>query len=474
MTWRGPGAVLWTWHNCDLIMSVMCASAAVIYLDFMLIPLTMAYFLTFLQAPILDLFEKRPYPLGKMQLCAGALENAALFEHDEDEEDKIRKDGNTHPAWKGREPRGGLAGEGLRLVMLGKIPHGIACLVTLVICFGGLGMTGSIVAGNFADFFAAQAELPTAEQILPGMINALNDAVNTMDDSGIKIIRPRNCSDARRALSGKAVGGKTVGIEQSYSAANGGTQTVTVKNLVKYAEQTYGNCTNENLFGGNNSACIGLCGPMKMQTMAQFTGSLNPLTVFLTDATTVVLLSIYQLLERPEGETIQGDHQVALEMEEMIKNYISLKTGLSFMTGVLVSIFLIASNVKMGIIFGLLSFLLNYIPAVGSAIATFLPIPIIMLDTALTPTQQLIGFAGPATVQLYVGNALEPQLFGASLNVTAMSVMMALTLWSFIWGMPGAVLSVPFLAASKIICYHIDHPMAKVWVQIVREDHSLP
>ena len=57
-------------------------------------------------------------------------------------------------------------------------------------------------------------------------------------------------------LSGKAVGGKTVGIEQSYSAANGGTQTVTVKNLVKYAEQTYGNCTNENLFGGNNSAVL--------------------------------------------------------------------------------------------------------------------------------------------------------------------------------------------------------------------------
>lgn len=79
----------------------------------------------------------------------------------------------------------------------------------------------------------------------------------------------------------------------------------------------------------------------------------------------------------------------------------------------------------------------------------------------------------PAVVQMYVGNVLEPTVFGKSLNVTAISVLVSLVLWGSIWGLQGAVLSVPLLAATKTALEDADHPMAKMVLRIVRESASV-
>jgi hypothetical protein len=76
-------------------------------------------------------------------------------------------------------------------------------------------------------------------------------------------------------------------------------------------------------------------------------------------------------------------------------------------------------------------------------------------------------------VQGYVGNVLEPTVFGKSLNVTAISVLVALVLWGSIWGIQGAILSVPLLAAMKVALEDTDHPMAKMILRIVRESASI-
>ena len=87
--------------------------------------------------------------------------------------------------------------------------------------------------------------------------------------------------------------------------------------------------------------------------------------------------------------------------------------------------------------------------------------------------RKLIAIGGPAFVQLYVGNVLEPAVFGKSLNVTAISVLVALVLWGSIWGLQGAVLSVPLLAATKIALEEADHPMAKMILRIIRESAAV-
>merc|ERR1712072_1254237 len=103
-------------------------------------------------------------------------------------------------------------------------------------------------------------------------------------------------------------------------------------------------------------------------------------------------------------------------------------------------------------------------------IACVLPIPLIILHPTLSTTGMCIAMFGPMTVQLYVGNVLEPALFGQSMNTTAIAVLLALVLFGFVWGLAGAVLSVPILGIIKIICHHTGHPLAKYFLITVRED----
>eukprot|EP01052_Picozoa_sp_SAG31_P029734 SAG31_NODE_2980_length_4829_cov_3.156237_5_plen_192_part_00 len=64
-------------------------------------------------------------------------------------------------------------------------------------------------------------------------------------------------------------------------------------------------------------------------------------------------------------------------------------------------------------------------------------------------------------------------MFGKSMNLTAISVLAALVLWGSIWGIQGAVLSVPLLAVQKILLDAADYPMAKQALNVIREDNSL-
>jgi AI-2 transport protein TqsA len=126
----------------------------------------------------------------------------------------------------------------------------------------------------------------------------------------------------------------------------------------------------------------------------------------------VLLLTIFIMLEK-RGKNMFDENVLLLkEIEHMVKNYISLKTAISSATGVMVSIILLVLDVKLAVLFGLLSFVLNFIPNVGSMIAMCLPLPIVIVDDNLAAWQKVGAFVGPGAVQGYVGNALEPSLFG--------------------------------------------------------------
>merc|ERR1740117_947998 len=106
-------------------------------------------------------------------------------------------------------------------------------------------------------------------------------------------------------------------------------------------------------------------------------------------------------------------------------------------------------------------------------VAMVLPLPIILLDTQLATWQQVLGFVGPMCVQGYVGNVLEPMVFGKSLNMTPLSILGALVIWGSIWGIPGAILSVPLLGIQKICLDHSNHPMAKMVMLTIIDDPTI-
>jgi len=222
------------------------------------------------------------------------------------------------------------------------------------------------------------------------------------------------------------------------------------------------NCTRRKIFGTSEG-----------YTPDEILGYIGMVGKVISDFIGIILLALYILLERQAGSTVQGDHIVAEQIEVMFKTYISLKTVLSFMTGILTAIIMVACNAPLGAVFGLLAFLLNYIPNVGSIIAMVLPVPIIILDEEMSLTTKAIALLGPASVQGYVGNVAEPMMLGEALNITAISILVGLVFFSALFGIYGAVLSVPVQAAVKIVLHHTDHPMAKGALTLMREDKTL-
>ena len=136
-----------------------------------------------------------------------------------------------------------------------------------------------------------------------------------------------------------------------------------------------------------------------------------------------------------------------------IQKYISIKMFTSSMTGLLSYIFLRIVDVDFAGVWGLLIFLLNFIPTVGSIIATIFP-AMIALAQSDGYTLFILVLVGIGALQICIGNILEPRLMGNSFNLSPIVILLNLGLWQYIWGIPGMFLCVPFLIILTIILSH--------------------
>jgi predicted PurR-regulated permease PerM len=139
--------------------------------------------------------------------------------------------------------------------------------------------------------------------------------------------------------------------------------------------------------------------------------------------------------------------------QEDIQTYLWIKTVTSLITGLVSYFILMAVGVDFAGFWAFTIFLLNFIPTIGSIIATLFPalLTLIQFDT-FAPF--LIVLLGVGSVQIAVGNFLEPKLMGTSLNVSPLVVMLSLTLWGSVWGVAGMFLSVPITVMMLIVFAH--------------------
>ncbi len=131
-------------------------------------------------------------------------------------------------------------------------------------------------------------------------------------------------------------------------------------------------------------------------------------------------------------------------------SYITIKTFASLLTGVLSYVVLIAVGVDFAIFWAFLIFLLNYIPTIGSIIATAFPalLTLVQFDTFSPFFIVLIGVLG---IQVAIGSFLEPRLLGNTLNISPLVVIIALALWGLLWGVVGMLLCVPITIILIIV-----------------------
>jgi AI-2 transport protein TqsA len=131
-------------------------------------------------------------------------------------------------------------------------------------------------------------------------------------------------------------------------------------------------------------------------------------------------------------------------------HYVGLKTLISLITGFASYFVLIFIGVKSPAFWAFLIFALNFIPNIGSMVATVFPAIFALLQFGtLWPAFLVMVLVG--TVQVLVGNFLEPRLMGNQLNISPLVTILALSFWGVLWGITGMLLSVPITVMMVIV-----------------------
>ncbi len=170
---------------------------------------------------------------------------------------------------------------------------------------------------------------------------------------------------------------------------------------------------------------------------------------FLADAGLVGVFLLFLLLGRGDkpvpAESVRG------QIERRIQAYLSVTVVISLATGLGVGLTLWLLDVRLAWLFGLLAFGLNFIPTVGSALATLLPVPMILFGQDLSTPAIIAALVIPAGIQFVLGNIVAPKILGDRLQLSPVAVMLALLLLGAIWGIVGMILATPMLAVFKIV-----------------------
>ena len=142
------------------------------------------------------------------------------------------------------------------------------------------------------------------------------------------------------------------------------------------------------------------------------------------------------------------------EVNDAVKTYVFVKTQMSLLTGVLSYVILLFFDVDFPVLWAFLIFLMNYIPYVGSLVATLLP-SIFAVFQFQSFSIFIWIFLAIQAVQIVVGNVLEPKVMGKTLNLSPLGVLLALTFWGIIWGILGMIISVPITSTLVIIASRV-------------------
>lgn len=194
--------------------------------------------------------------------------------------------------------------------------------------------------------------------------------------------------------------------------------------------------------------------PAKAMSLAA--GLLTGVGGALTNATLIVFILIFILLEVSGFQkklhlAIPHSRQVMdyiSEVAHSIKRYLAIKTLISLATGLTAGGMVALLGVDFAILWGLLAFLLNYIPSIGSILAAIPPVLLALVQ--IGPGAALAVTTGYVLINAVYGNLVEPRLAGRGVGLSPLVVFLSLVFWGWVLGPVGMLVSVPLTASIKI------------------------
>ncbi|MFQ5960964.1 MAG: AI-2E family transporter [Candidatus Methylomirabilales bacterium] len=184
--------------------------------------------------------------------------------------------------------------------------------------------------------------------------------------------------------------------------------------------------------------------------------TVNSLASVLSNFVLVVLTVIFILFEItqfPEklrlasGGQESGQHNF-MRINLEVQRYLGIKTITSLATGILIGLWVAILGIDFPVLWGLIAFLFNYIPNIGSILAA---VPALLLALVQWgPWTAIVAGVGYVVVNITIGTFVEPLLMGRTLGLSTLVIFLSLVFWGWLWGPVGMLLSVPLTMVVKI------------------------
>lgn len=185
-------------------------------------------------------------------------------------------------------------------------------------------------------------------------------------------------------------------------------------------------------------------------------------TNLLSNALIVALLVLFMLFEAGPWRTKMAyvlrrptqDLPRFTNATREVQTYLVVKSALSVVTGAICGAWVAICGVDFALLWGLLAFLLNYVPTIGMFIATIPPVVVALIQYG--PGSALLVLAGYGVINFTLGNLVEPRIMGRALGLSPLVVFMSMIFWGWLWGPIGALLAVPLTMVIKIMLSNIE------------------
>jgi AI-2 transport protein TqsA len=188
--------------------------------------------------------------------------------------------------------------------------------------------------------------------------------------------------------------------------------------------------------------------------------ALGPFLAFTEEILLILVFMIFILAERGRLETkivkalsperASAVSRTVLRIDHQIQRYLAVQTLINLCLGMLVTVITTLFGLPFPLVFGVLTFIFQYIPNLGSVVVTALPV---LLAAFYFPTLgkavALLFILG--LVHFVLGNIFGPRLMGKGLGLSPLLVFFSLLFGAWLWGVEGMILAVPILAVFKII-----------------------
>lgn len=183
-----------------------------------------------------------------------------------------------------------------------------------------------------------------------------------------------------------------------------------------------------------------------------FVGFVRDVPALVGNGAFVLVLTLFMLLERNAFRRkllgrvtwfARSNERIVLD----VQHYLGVKTAVSVATGLIAGLWCYAWGVPNAILWGVTAFVLNYIPFVGSIVAAVPPIILMLLTKGVLEASAVA--AGYATINLVIGNILEPRWLGKACGLSPLIVLISVVVWGAILGPAGAILSLPLTCAFR-------------------------